>query len=424
MRAGALLIALGISRLGAAQVFNAAGKRREITLENGLHVVLVRDDRRPRVAVAVSYKAGWRNDPEGYRGLSSVSTSLVFQGSRHIAENEITGTLERAGATSFGYAMNLEHAQFSEEMPARNYEVALWVESERMAFALDSLTGPAVDQTIAKINEGIHHNEGLSWVVNLELELMFPKPHPFHRGESHDDIGRIHLPEVQWFVQTHYRPDDATLVLVGDFELDDAERRVRRYFESIVTSRPPIPARRVPLTRLTGVHEWPSARTGSGFVLAWSFPGAGFREAKALTLVGECLTTRRLFSSESGEGAPSAPPVLMYRWRRMGGGLLFVVEVFFFQKKNRAAELRTLTGYLASLGRDAERSCNVGALLEQARRRYTLAESDYLIAARDIASGGTSPEEDLAQINAMTAADLEHTASQLAQSDHFVLELR
>ena len=86
----------------SAGVANATENRRELTLKNGLHVVLIRDDRRPRVAVAVSYHAGVRDDPEGYRGLARVTQSLMSHGSRHIAEGQVTRMLERAGARSFG----------------------------------------------------------------------------------------------------------------------------------------------------------------------------------------------------------------------------------------------------------------------------------------------------------------------------------
>src|SRR5689334_17492407 len=139
-----LLPVLGLTL--ARPAWSEDPRARSFTLENGLHVSLVEDHRTPRVAVVIAYKAGFRDEPAGYRGLAHLTEHLMYGGSRHIPADGVMPILERAGALRLNALTSLEAAVFFEEMPRRNYETALWVESDRMAFTLDRLTSDMIDR--------------------------------------------------------------------------------------------------------------------------------------------------------------------------------------------------------------------------------------------------------------------------------------
>jgi zinc protease len=199
-------------------------------LENGLNVVLERDPAQPIVAVLVSYGAGSSYEPAGYRELAHLTEHMAFTGSRHVPNGGIYRELARAGAAAFNGVTTRDTAEYYAIVPARNAAVPLWLESDRMAFTLEQFANDAFTFERARVRKEILEREGSSFERYLQRAL-YPEDHPYRPSDdSAEAVDSLELSHAAWFFQKHYRPDNATLVMVGDFALPRARATVERYF--------------------------------------------------------------------------------------------------------------------------------------------------------------------------------------------------
>jgi zinc protease len=106
-------------------------------LENGLEVILHEDHRTPVVAVNVWYHVGSKDEAPGKNGFAHLFEHMMFQGSRHVAEDTFFKYLERAGASERNGTTNVDRTNYFETVPENQLALALWLESDRMAFLLD-----------------------------------------------------------------------------------------------------------------------------------------------------------------------------------------------------------------------------------------------------------------------------------------------
>lgn len=225
------------------------------TLPNGLRVVLQEDHRQPRVAVVMAYGVGSRDDPEGYGQLAHLVEHLTFRGSRHLPGRRGRLLLHRAGATGMNGSTGADHTWYTVEVPAEELPLALWVESERLAFTLESWTPQAFDAERRIVANELREKETPpgSHFGPLLLEALYPDDHPHHRSvRDRVRVGRLRLPHAQWFYQNWYRPSNAVLVLVGSFDPALARGLIERYFapiQAVPPSRPRAPDHPLVLAR-------------------------------------------------------------------------------------------------------------------------------------------------------------------------------
>ncbi|MGZ6080872.1 MAG: M16 family metallopeptidase [Myxococcaceae bacterium] len=278
------------------------------TLPNGLTVTLARDTRLPTIGVNLWYHVGAANETAGRSGFAHLFEHLMFQGSKHRQGNEqdFAGLLESAGSSDLNASTWNDRTNYYETLPASQLELALWLESERMAFLLDGL-----DQTKLDTQRAVVRNERRQSVENTPygkadvriVELLFPSPHPYHGAVigSHEDLQAATLDDVKAFFRTFYVPANASLVIAGDFEPARAKALVEKYFGPIPRSpRPPPPAvQTLPVTRQireTLTDDVQLSRLLVGVIA----PPAGSDDAFAYDVVQEILSggkTSRLYRS-------------------------------------------------------------------------------------------------------------------------------
>jgi zinc protease len=242
-----------------------AGSVREATahslqrlrLANGLSVVLAPDTGTVGVNVVVRYEVGRAHDPAGYAGLAHLLEHATFRGSTHLRPLEAVSILGEMGA-GHNAVTELESTTFFTELPSAGLETVLWLESERMGFALGGIdaAGLAAEQRIV-VNELRQRGGALSrHLSKLWLDALYGRAHPFARGENEvDDVQAVELPGLQWFYQSTYRPDNATLVLSGDFEVTQARGLVEKYFGPLQNPKLPRASLTAPAPKLCGVHR-------------------------------------------------------------------------------------------------------------------------------------------------------------------------
>lgn len=215
------------------------------TLDNGLTVLLSRDTRLPVVAVEVRYLVGSGHEPPGRTGFAHLFEHIMFQGSANF-DDEYFKPLEPIGAAVNG-TTNTDRTNYYERVPKEYLELALWLESDRLANLLPVLSKDKLDnQRDVVKNERRQSYEdrpyGMVWL--RMVDNLFPEGHPYHHPTigSHADLTAATLDDVKSFFRQYYAPANAVVTIVGDFEPDNAKALVGKYFGSLPAgTRAPTP---------------------------------------------------------------------------------------------------------------------------------------------------------------------------------------
>jgi zinc protease len=210
----------------------------KITLDNGLEVILSEDHRVPLVSVNIWYHVGAKNEVPGRSGFAHLFEHIMFQGSRNVAEDTFFQHLEGAGAPLVNGTTDFDRTNYFETVPSNQLDLALWLESDRMGFLLDTLTQERLDNQKAVVRkERQQSTENVPYGVAEErfFQLLFPAPHPYNGVVigSHADLEAASLEDVKGFFQKWYVPNNATLAIVGDFDPAEIKAKVNKYFGSI-----------------------------------------------------------------------------------------------------------------------------------------------------------------------------------------------
>jgi zinc protease len=218
-------------------------------LSNGLGVVMNQDDRLPIVALRLVYNVGKVDDPPYLDGFAHLFEHLMFQGSRHVGEDMFFHHLDRIGAPYIQGETHQERSVYSETVPANQLELALWLESDRMAFLLDHVNEATLDMQREVVdNERRERVENAPYghVAGLISNRLFPARHPYRvQPNEPGSLAGASLIDVRRFWRTYYRPNNATLYLSGDFPPGVAKEQIEKYFGPIVAGDS-VPRRTVP----------------------------------------------------------------------------------------------------------------------------------------------------------------------------------
>jgi zinc protease len=240
-----------LTKLAAPQVDVPRLKYTRFVMPNGLVVILHEDHSAPVVAVNLTYHVGSMDEPVGKRGLAHLFEHTMFGGSAHVAAGEHSRILQEVGGKPNGQTSN-DKTVYTEEVPPNMLATALWLEAERMAFLPASLDSQRFElQRSEVINEYGLRFEASPAADDLAaeslLESLFPDPHPYHTGPIGimAELKAATLDDVRAFFAKYYVPNNATLVLAGDFETADARKTVERYFGGLpggaVVTHPMVP---------------------------------------------------------------------------------------------------------------------------------------------------------------------------------------
>ncbi|HUQ52042.1 MAG TPA: pitrilysin family protein [Gammaproteobacteria bacterium] len=231
---------------------------RQFELANGLNVILHRDTSVPVVAINMWYHVGSGSERPGRTGFAHLFEHLMFEGSKNVKEGEFDTLLEAAGANNNGSTSN-DRTNYIIDVPANGLELALFLESDRMAYLLDTMTPARVDgqrDVVKNERRQSYENRPYGMASIVLDELLWPDGHPYHwptigymedlTAASHDDV-------VQFF-KTYYAPNNASLVVAGDIDLDAAQALVTKWFSEIPRGPEVLPIA-PPAARLTSVER-------------------------------------------------------------------------------------------------------------------------------------------------------------------------
>ncbi len=212
-------------------------------LSNGLEIILVEDHRLPLVAFNLWVHAGPRNEAVGQTGFAHLFEHLLFAGTKHIARGEADKLVDAVGGTDSNGSTNFDRTNYFFTLPAKELELGLWIKSDMLGYMTDQVDNIALaNQQDVVRNERRQSRENRPYGITEEVafEQLFPAGHPY-RGVvmgSHADIQSIKLDDVKAFARTYYRPNNATLVLAGDFNSGQARKLMQKYFGSLKAGAP------------------------------------------------------------------------------------------------------------------------------------------------------------------------------------------
>ncbi len=232
----ALLAALALSPVAARADDAPEIPYTKYELPNGLDVILAPDTSTPIVYVSVWYHVGSKDETKGLTGFAHLFEHLMFQGSLS-QPGEFFGPLQEVGASING-TTSFDRTNYFEGLPSRHLPRALFLESDRMGSLL-----PVLDQSKLDNQREVVRNERRQRYENPPYgeafkdlyELRWPVGHPYHHMPigSHEDLEAASLDDVKKFFQTWYVPNNASLVIAGDFDELTARRLVLENFGGI-----------------------------------------------------------------------------------------------------------------------------------------------------------------------------------------------
>ena len=204
-----------------------------LDLPNGLHAVMVKRGQAPVVSLEVWYHVGSRDEKPGKTGFAHLLEHLMFDGTKTIGQH-FADYIVRVGGIDNAYTTT-DATVYWETMPSTNLPVALWLEADRM-HNLD-ITQKGLDNEREVVEEERQHrydNPPYGTVIPTLYQHAF-KVSPYHHLPigSVRDVNHATVKELKDFYHRYYVPNNATVVIVGDFSVESAEQWVRKYFGPI-----------------------------------------------------------------------------------------------------------------------------------------------------------------------------------------------
>ncbi len=304
----------------------------EYDLPNGLHVILHQNKATPVVATYVHYHVGSKNERPDRTGFAHFFEHLMFEGSKHIPRGQIDKLVSAAGG-NLNASTSFDRTDYYFNLPANQLELGLWIESERMLHAQIDETGVETQRSVVK-------EERKTSVDNAPYGTVFEKlaalvfegtPYSWVPIGSVQYIDQATIEEFRAFYKQYYVPNNATLVLAGDFEIEPTKKLIEAYFGPIPrggeVKRPDftLPPQKEPKKEVVSLPTTPLPAT----IHAWRGPQETSADAPALELLADILATGRSsrLYEEIVRKAEAASDVDVFPYLLENGGVIGVFVV-------------------------------------------------------------------------------------------------
>src|SRR3954464_12067295 len=210
-------------------------------LKNGLRVILSQDNATPVVTVYMIYDVGSRSEEKGRTGFAHLFEHMMFEGSANAPKGVHFATIESNGGVMNG-STHPDFTDYYETLPSNKLATALWLESDRMR----SLS--INEENLKNQKEAVKQERRLSFdnqpyataIVDVWPTLMFKNWQSSHSLiGSFEDLNASTVEDVAKFFKTHYAPDNAALVVVGDLQIPETKKLIETYFGDVPSQPKP-----------------------------------------------------------------------------------------------------------------------------------------------------------------------------------------
>ena len=209
-------------------------KFEEYDLPNGLHVILYQEHSAPVVGVRVYYHIGSKDERPDRTGFAHFFEHLMFESTDQIKRGEYGKNVEAVGGDLNAHTA-VDRTFYNEDVPSNQMRLALWMESERMHYLhVDSSGVETQRQVVKEEKRNRYDNQPYGTFYLKVMESIFKKSQynwtPIGQAQY---IDQASIAEFQEFYHTYYVPNNACLVVAGDFEIAEAKKAVQEYYGSI-----------------------------------------------------------------------------------------------------------------------------------------------------------------------------------------------
>ncbi|MGR6329277.1 M16 family metallopeptidase [Sphingomonas sp. XXL09] len=401
----------------------------ERTLANGLRVYALRDTSTPNVAVQVWYDVGSKDDPKGRSGFAHMFEHLMFKATRNLVSEQMDRLTEDVGGYN-NASTNDDYTNYYEVIPANHLQRLLFAEADRMAALVVEPKSFASERDVVK--EELRQStlaRPYGKLFSTYLSAAAYTTHPYARSTigSIENLEAASIDDVRAFHATYYRPDNAILVVSGNFDPAQLDRWIDQYFAGIAKPAGAIPRVTVQepaRTRAVSYTVYEPNTPLPAVLMSWHVPADRAADIPALTVLNTILST-----GESSRMYES----LVYRDRlaqdassfldsKQGTGNLIAYAILAGGKtvdQGEAALKREIARFRDAPVSAAELAEAKNEILTAAIRSRETAEGKARILASSVIIDGDprAADRQLAEIARVTAADVQRVARAYLRDD-------
>ncbi|MCM8567978.1 insulinase family protein [Gramella jeungdoensis] len=265
-------------------------------LDNGLNVVLHQDKSDPIVSVAIQYGVGSNREKKGRTGFAHLFEHMLFQESENVPQDQFFKKIQDAGGTLNGGTWQ-DGTIYYEVVPKNALEMVMWLESDRMGYLINTVTESAfANQQEVVQNEKRQRVDNnpyghTNWVIDKNL---YPDGHPYSWqviGEL-EDLQNATVEDVKEFYDKFYGPNNATLVIAGDFDEEKTREMIQKYFGEIKKRQEvePLEVQTVSLEETKRLYHEDNFATAPQLNMVWPTVEQYTEDAYALDFLGDILS--------------------------------------------------------------------------------------------------------------------------------------
>src|SRR5690348_3863415 len=399
------------------------------TLPNGLRILMSEDHHVPVVNLQVWYHVGSKDEKPGHTGFAHLFEHLMFKGSAHVGPDEHSRIVEAMGGFDNAYT-NDDTTVFWETFPSNGLERVLWLEADRLGSLNVDDANFKSEREVVKEERRLRVDNSPYGRIQEDLYAAAFTVHPYQHTTigSMTDLDNSTIQEVRTFHDTYYRPNNATMVIVGDFEPAQALAWAEKYFDGIPRSPGPIPRVTVQEPPQTAGRNVTKTHPGvplPAVVEAYKMPARFSPDSYALEQASKILAageSSRLYQT------------LVYQQRiavaAFGFGNftedpnLFWVAAIMNPGNNADAGQKAIDAVLAKMKSQPVSDEELKKVRNQAISQFILGretdqgKADAIGAATVIGKNPDLVNTDLARYEAVTAAAIEHAADEYFVPQH------
>src|SRR5258706_1866162 len=394
---------------------------RERTLPNGMHVLSVIDKASPTVAINVWYHVGSKDDPDQRSGFAHLFEHIMFKSKKNMKAEMMDRLTEDVGGNNNAYTAD-DVTVYFEVVPSNYLDTLLWAEADR-------LSGLTVDEESFHSERAVVEEEFRQSILAppygkffYVLEQKSYNRHSYKRPGigSIEDLDAATVENVQKFHETYYRPDNATLLVVGDFDPKQLDAWVDKYFASIPKPNLPLPRVQTKEPARTGEKRFTEYGANvplPGVGITYLIPSEKSEDAPALTMADITLSQGRssrlyqslIYQQQVAQNANANADL------REDNGLFQLTAIVAAGKKpedaeaSLRAEIKKLQDAPVSAA-ELEKAKNQIITSELRQRETNLGKAQALGGAAVLLGDPNRVNTDLEKLQAVTAADIQRVA--------------
>ncbi|MEP6261072.1 MAG: pitrilysin family protein [Gillisia sp.] len=270
----------------------------EYDLDNGLHVILHQDNTAPVVTVGVMYHVGAKDEQEGRSGFAHFFEHLLFEGTQNIERGKWFDIVAANGGSNNANTTQ-DRTYYYETFPSNNLELGLWMESERMLHPVINQIGVDTQNEVVKEEKRSRIDNApygkIIYATGIN-QYVFNK-HPYKNSVigTMEDLDSAELPEFIAFFEKYYGPNNATLVVAGDIDVNKTKDLIQKYFGEIEKRAEVerVNIKEDPITETIKAKEYDSNIQVPAKIFVYRTPSMKEKDAYILDMISSILTDGR-----------------------------------------------------------------------------------------------------------------------------------